>query len=188
MTIQTMNGFNLDVSRVDALEHDKRGRGIVPVAVDKVRGELSRRSMSDAVSINRSRLYLALTDMFNTKLGELITILYERDALGLVNVDSISGRVLCGVPWGSKKHTAWGLRATEADTMRRLMMNRQLIQNHIPLLVYDPDQRKWYLNFHDYQTVDQALTYCNDNPFHPAGVRSVWRTSIDKRNGSYKTR
>ena len=185
MAKMTKKSFDMAAGRIDVLEHDKRSRGLVAPAVDGIRNALDTVAMNSAVSQNRARLYMALCDLFAGKLAEAVNVLYQRDDLGLVNVDPQTGRLLVGMPWGSKSHRAWGMRATEADTMRRLMMNKQMIQGHNPLFVYDPDTMRWYLNFRDYKTLAAAIDYCQKSPFNPAGVRLTWIEAVSRRNGTF---
>lgn len=185
MTAQTMSGFNLNVARVDVFEHDKRGRSPLNVAVDGIKKHVERRAFDDAHVINRSRIYHAVADLFNGLIPELIAVCYQFDEYGMVNIDDVTGRILVGLPWGSKAHRGWDLRSTEADTLRALMLARQGRRGHVPLFFYDAEVRNWFLNFRDYGRRSQAMNYHQANFFGAGDVRRAWDEAIAKRNGTY---
>ena len=89
------------------------------------------------------------------------------------------GRVLIPLPWGRLGYRVWGLRRTEANALRWIMMNRAAQQGE-PWLVYDQAARCWLLNL-AYDSRRSALTYWRQLPVTLAewraaheATRSLW--------------
>ena len=104
----------------------------------------------------------AKVELVNTALLTLTDLLYETDEDGRpANVDA-DGRVLVPLPWGRLGYRHWGMRRTEANALRWLMMNRAAQQGE-PWLVYDQSARCWLLNL-AYDSRRTALAYWRQLP------------------------
>lgn len=109
-----------------------------------------------AVALSRRTIDQATVELLNEALARLCLLCYERDDSDqLCNVDPATGRVLIPVPWGKLGYQKWGLSATEADTMRLIMLTRQ--REGLPLFHFDRSRRAWYLNLGDFGDDAQVI-------------------------------
>lgn len=124
-----------------------------------------------AKALSRRGLATAKVEIVNVALLELVNLVFEADSDGHpANVDT-DGRILIPLPWGRLGHKAWGLRRTEANALRWLMLQRYATQNE-PLFVYDAAGRVWLLNLA--YTKRSALSYLRTMPVTLAEWRPAW--------------
>ncbi len=114
-----------------------------------------------AQSLSRVGVAAVHAELLNSALQRLAELAYQTDTDGRrANVD-IDGRLLVPVPMGKSGHKTWGLRRREGDTLRAILLTRQVAKAGaaVPLFVYDPAPRAWYVNLHDYPTQADAVAY-----------------------------
>lgn len=102
----------------------------------------------------------ARVEMVNEALFHLAELVYELEAGQLVNVDTVTGRLLIPAPWGDHGWRYYGLRYREGRTLSAVLRKRQECfrpgQGRPPLFTYDEDTRAWYANLGDYGTLEAA--------------------------------
>ena len=114
-----------------------------------------------AQSLSRAGLASAKAELCTAALQKVVELAFVVDTDGrYANVD-LDGRLLFALPFGKSGHKQWGLRRREAETLRAILMARQVPQQGraLPLFVYDHVSRSWYLNVADYPTEAQAVAY-----------------------------
>ena len=127
-----------------------------------------------AQNLSRRGVAAAKAELANQALLTLAELLYELDEDGRpANVDP-DGRILVPLPWGRLGHKVWGLRRTEANALRWLMLQRNAIQNE-PLWVYDAAGRTWLLNLA--YTRRGAMTYLRTLPVTLPEWRQAWEVT-----------
>ncbi len=103
----------------------------------------------------------ARAELLSEALCAYAALCYESDTFpGLCNVD-VDGRCLRPAPWGKVGAKLWGLRRTEADVLRAVLMawSSPGQGDPLPLWTWDPITRGWYLNLQDYPTMDAATGF-----------------------------
>lgn len=124
-----------------------------------------------AKNLSRRGVAQAKAELVNQALLTLADLIYEADTDGRpANVDP-DGRILVPLPWGRLGHKAWGLRRTEANALRWLMLQRYATQNE-PLWVYDAAGRTWLVNLA--YTRRSALAYLRTMPVTLVEWRQAW--------------
>ena len=81
------------------------------------------------------------------------------------------GRITIVAPWAKHSHAKWGMRRSDAELLRLLLVRAQNANTKggpAPLVFYAPDRRRWYLNVPDYPTLAEALAYVHRT------LASVW--------------
>lgn len=127
-----------------------------------------------AKNLSRRGVAAAKAELVNQALFELADLIYEADTDGRpANVDT-DGRIIVPLPWGRLGHRAWGLRRTEANALRWLMLQRAAVQNE-PLWVYDAGGRAWLVNLA--YTRRTALAYLRTMPITLAEWRQAWEVT-----------
>jgi len=110
-----------------------------------------------AESLSRANIYRAHCEMLAEALARCTVMLYEQDAIGRwVNIDR-TGQALIALPWGRAGQREWGLRRSEADTLRAILFGWQHwhdARREPALYLYGASERRWWLNLADYP--DQA--------------------------------
>ncbi|HAJ36330.1 MAG TPA: hypothetical protein DCL15_11620 [Chloroflexi bacterium] len=125
-----------------------------------------------AERLTRRGVAAAKAELVNNAVLTLVNMVYETDEDGVwSNVDG-DGRVLIPLPWGRLGYRHWGLRRTEANALRWLMMQRAARGE--PWLVYDGEARCWLLNL-AYPTRRTALAYWRQLPI----TLAEWRAASD---------
>ena len=129
-----------------------------------------------AEQLNQAGNLQAQLGVCEAALVALVNVLYAMDAEQRpANYDAATGRILIGLPWGSRGWKHWGLRRMEADCLRRVMLGRSGDSHRPRLLIYAADCRQWYVDFETYPTLDSALAWVRDH-----GPRlSEWRDVIE---------
>ena len=125
-----------------------------------------------AQKLTRRGVMGAKAELANNAVLTLVDMVYETDEDGTwANVDA-DGRILIPLPWGRLGYRHWGLRRTEANALRWLMMQRTTKGE--PWLVYDAEARCWLLNL-AYSTRRTALAYWRQLPI----TLAEWRAASD---------
>lgn len=130
-----------------------------------------------AKALSRRGLAAAKVELVNVALLELVDLVFEDDTDGRpANMDT-DGRVLVPLPWGRLGHKQWGLRRTEANALRWLMLQRYATQNE-PLFVYDAGGRVWLVNLA--YSKRSALSYLRTMPVTLAEWRPAWEVTTSQ--------
>lgn len=133
---------------------------------------------SIAEQLTRRNLASAHAELLNEALQRCTSMLYESDASNrLCNVDENTGRILLPVPWGRAGHRQWGLRYTESQVLRAILLAHQKVhdQGKRPALyLYDTDTRAWLLNLFDFASSEAGLQRIQQTPISPA----QWRVYV----------
>jgi len=137
-------------------EFAERKNGIAATTLQAGRQRLG----NVAATLSRRGRLKASAELCNEAVGVAICLCYEADTFdGPANVDGATGRILIPLPWGESGHRKYGLRSTEAASLRRYMFD---LQDHAaagaPVFTYDPVSRSWYLNFRD-RSSTSAMEY-----------------------------
>jgi hypothetical protein len=107
-----------------------------------------------AESLSLRNVDAATCELMNEALGRLVMLAYEQDAGTFCNVDSATGKLLIPLPWGSNGGHRWGLRPSESNTLRRILMDWQ--HPGPSLLQYDRQRRAWHVNLSAYANYHMA--------------------------------
>lgn len=134
-----------------------------------------QRVAESAASLSQSGDMQLRLEMAIEALAALIVILYEKDGDGWpANVERRTGKILVPVPWGARADL-WALRRLESRALRTVLMHRVREPRRLaPLFDYSDDNRRWYLNTHDYPTAERALAWLKKD----APSLSEWRTAV----------
>jgi hypothetical protein len=141
-----------------------------------------------AVELSNRGGMAARCELANEAIGELLALCYETDDDGAwANLDPITYRIRPPAPWGPKGWRKWKLRKHEATALRSIMHERQTMQEAARRpygpIVYDRDERGWYLNLADFPTLDKALGWYAQKPI----TLREWRTVVQRnRTGEAK--
>lgn len=131
-------------------------------ALDTQPGRHTAQRFADvAQSLSRAGVAAAHAETCNAALQRVVELAYQTDTDGrLCNMD-IDGRILFALPFGKAGYKRWSMRRREADTLRTVLMSRQTPQagRAVPLFLYDPASRAWYVNLEDYRTQAEAMAY-----------------------------
>jgi hypothetical protein len=139
-----------------------------------------------AASLSSMGTMAARCELANEVIGGLLGLCYHTDDDGAwANLDPVTYRIRKPLPWGSRGWKVWGLRRHEADVLRTIMLERQTIveqanRGYGPL-VYDPDERSWFVNVADFPTLDKALGWYAQRQI---SLRE-WRTAIQRLHSAY---
>jgi hypothetical protein len=129
-----------------------------------VKAQPDRHTGLRGVAENLSRrLYDEATiELLTEALHRLVSLAYEADAAGFVNIDGVTGRLLIPAPMGKAGHKLWGLYPSERKTLGRILRVRQEAGD--ALFVYDRGRRAWCVNLAHYPTRRAALAYLQQHP------------------------
>lgn len=120
-------------------------------------------------TLSRRNFAAAKAELLNEVIHRLTALCYEiDDSRQLCNVDATTGRILIPMPTSRPGRPRWGLYRSEGDTLRRILFAWQGSDTRPPLFVYDPTDRRWYVNLHDYPTLDAAQFWLGRNPITAA--------------------
>lgn len=139
------------------------------------------RAAADALSLRN--VDQSICELLNEALARLVELLYEEADGAPVNVDAATGRVLIPVPWGRNGAPRWGLRVSEADSLRWLMLSWTRAETGsgvAPLLVYDRSRKCWYLSRRFYPTLADARRWLARHQVTVAVLRQVRAGAIDR--------
>lgn len=113
-------------------------------------------------ALSRRALWAARRDVMLTALERFAAVAYECTSRGdLLNLDAVTGAILIPVPWGRHAGRLWGLRRTEGDALRALLILEQR-KGRAPWLLYSPESRRWYADRDAYPTAEVAREYLRD--------------------------
>lgn len=79
----------------------------------------------------------------NALLLGVVELLYDVDADNEYANFDMDGRVIVALPWGSIGHVEWNVRSSEANCLRRIMMQRGMRPD--AWIVYRPESKGWYV-------------------------------------------
>lgn len=135
-----------------------------------------------AQALSRRGLASAKTELVNSALLELAKLLYAADEDGQpCHYDPPTRRILVALPWGSEGYKTWGLRASEARSLRKIMLDRTMLTEPFPLVDWDAECRSWLLNVRPYLSLGRAVLYLQTYPVSvqewraaAAATRSQW--------------
>lgn len=106
--------------------------------------------------------WAAKRDLMLGALERLVVDAYERTSHGaLLNMD-VTGALLIPAPWSRQNCHRWGLRRGEADALRALLILEQRKgpdKGRAPLILWDEESRRWFLDLDLYPTVETAREY-----------------------------
>ena len=130
-------------------------------------------------------------ELANEALAALFHLLYTRDDdTAHPHLDPVTMRIKMPLPWGSRGWKHWkAIRRWESDVLRRILLERQRARapgRRPAPLVWDEDERHWWLNVPDYPTVESALTWLQRSEFSLA----EWRLAVQylRRHGADSAR
>lgn len=128
-----------------------------------------------AESLSRAALFRAHAEVLNEAVARCTVLLYEQDAAGRwINVDR-TGQILIGLPWGRAGQREWGLRRSEADTLRAILyawQRRHDAGRDAALFLYGQAERRWWLNLTDYPDQASGLAWVQRHPVTVAQWRA----------------
>lgn len=109
-------------------------------------------------NLSRRNVVLAQVELVNEALSRLIELCYERIDGQLVNVDTLTHKLLIPVPWGRRGHSQWGLRASEAVVLRSILLYRAPVS--MPsLFVYETTSKSWLIDNVTYGDESSAMAW-----------------------------
>lgn len=133
-----------------------------------------------AEALSRRNVAQAKAEVLSEALWAFVQMAYEVDDTGaLCNVDGATGRLLVPAPMGRVGHRRWGLRYTESEVLRAILMGWQRGKGEAPLLTYDQAARGWHLNIFDYAAWQVALGWLRRHPI----TAGLWRSAYTAWSG-----
>jgi hypothetical protein len=123
-----------------------------------------------AAALSRRNVDAAVCELLNEALSRLVLLLYETDAGGLANIDSLTGRVLIPLPWGKNGHARWGIRPSEANVLRDILFGWQ--EQPPALIFYEWTRHSWFVDL---------------DAFGSAGIARAWLRAHQVTVGLYRT-
>lgn len=124
-----------------------------------------------AVDLSLKNVDMAVCELLNEALTKAVYMAYEQDEGGLCNVDSATGRLLIPAPWGRSGHAKWGLRTTESDILRAILLQWQ--GDTPSLFRYDRARRSWFVSLHDYANIHLAKRWLAKHPIDVGLYRGI---------------
>jgi hypothetical protein len=138
------------------------------VRLSRPREYVRQRIAESAAALNLAGQMAARVELVSEALSRLTELLYQCDSDGVpANIDAVTYRLLIPAPWGSRGWRLWGLRSWEAETLRRILRERQnswTAGQRPPLYTYDDGARTWHLNAQDYPTLQAAHWWLTKSP------------------------
>jgi len=120
-----------------------------------------------AESLSRANMYRAHCEVLAEALARCTMMLYERDSVGRwVNMDR-TGQALIALPWGRAGQRLWGLRRSEANTLRAILFGWQHwhdARREPALYLYGENERRWWLNLADYPDQAAGMRWVQAHP------------------------
>ena len=154
------------------------GRAQSATGVD-VRPFVAKRMAEATATLSRVGLAAAAAELCNAALQRLCELCYERDFDGSQPNMSATGRIELPAPMGKAGYQRFGLRRLESDVLRACLVAREGRQDMAPVFLYNPADRRWYVNLQAYpteQAAQKALTLA------PIGARE-YRRQHDRLKG-----
>lgn len=136
-----------------------------------------------AESLSLRNVDQSVCELMNEALARMIELLYEEADGAPVNVDAATGRILIPVPWGRNGAPRWGVRSSEAEVLRRLMLRWSRVESAAgiaPLVVYDRSRRSWFLSRRYYATLDDARRWLARHQITIPILRETRADGIDR--------
>lgn len=132
-----------------------------------------------AVDLSLKNVDMAVCELLNEALTKAVYMAYEVDGGGFCNVDNATGRLLIPLPWGRSGHAKWGLRTTESDILRAILLQWQ--NDTPPLFRYDRARRSWFVALHDYANIHLAKRWLTKHPVDVGLYRAMRSRLVDGR-------
>lgn len=131
-----------------------------------------------ADNLDRRLTYQAHIELLTEALHRVVTLVYARDAIGMIHADETTGRILIPVPWGRAGRSMWGLYPSEGDTLKIILRSRQAIGGS--LFLYDRERRAWCVNLAEYPTERDAFAWLKDYPITAIEFRAAQLKALGK--------
>ncbi len=110
--------------------------------------------------LSRATIHRAHAEVINEALMRFTVMAYEQDYSGRwVNIDT-TGSLLLPAPWARHGGARWGLRRSESDVLRAVLLAYQSMHDKgkaPALYLYLPEERRWFVNLADFQTEPAAM-------------------------------
>ena len=129
-----------------------------------VRPFVAQRMAEATATISRVGIAAAAAELCNAALMRLAELCYERDYDGSQPNIAHTGRIEIAVPMAKQGHRYFGLRRLEQEVLRACLVARESRQDTAPVFVYNPDDRRWYLNLSAYPTEQAAQEHLRRMP------------------------
>jgi len=129
-----------------------------------------------AVELSRRLLYAGTIELLTESLHRLVTLAYEQDGLGYINVDGVTGRLLIPAPMGRAGRSLWGLYPSEGVALGYILRQRQA--TGMALFVYDRSRRAWLVNLEDCPNKRAALAYLKAYPISQEEFRLAYAKAL----------
>lgn len=158
------------------------------IRLSKPKEFVVQRIAESAQGWNRAGQMAARVELANEALCHLVELLYQQDTDGaLANIDRVTYRIRCPAPWGASGWRVWGLRAWEAEILRKILRFRQeqwQKGQRPPLFNFDERAKTWHLNLADYPALKAAAWWLQKS----AITLKEWREYADSYNDASRER
>jgi hypothetical protein len=126
--------------------------------------------------LSRRLVHGATIELLTEALHKLVTLCYEHDRAGFVNICSITGRLLIPAPMGRAGRVRWGLYPSEGIALGIILRERQAAG--VALFVYDRSRRAWLVNLEDFHNRRTALAYLKSFPISVEEFRLAYAKAV----------
>lgn len=156
----------------------------LPAITSTVLASGRRRAQDTAVKMSQRGAMAAAAQRCNAAINQLVKLAYERDDVGLCNVDSMTGVFgpKMSMPWSSRNYMRFGLQRTEADVLAIHVKGLHDLAVP-PLLTYDSTTKRWGVNLWDYPTVGDAQRYAKQVELTARDYQTIAQTVRSRRGG-----
>ena len=139
------------------------GRAQAATGTD-VRPFVQQRMAEATEALSRVGLAAAAAELCNAALQRLTELCFERDYDGSTPNISHTGRIEIPVPMAKLGHQYFGLRRNEQAVLRGVLVAREGRQDVAPVFLYNPDDRRWYVNLSAYPVEQAAQAALRKSP------------------------
>ena len=129
-----------------------------------------------AVDLSRRLIHAGTIELLTESLHRLVTLCYEQDGAGYLNIDGVTGRILIPVPQGRTGRSLWGLYPSEAIALGYILRQRQA--TGVGLFVFDKSRRTWLVNLADCPNERSALAYLKAYPILQVEFRLAYARAL----------
>ena len=127
---------------------------------------LRKRLLQIADNVSNSARTSNCLLFFNGVMFSVTSILYEKSNNRLININELSGKILCPLPWGANGCREWNVSRWEASILRNILFIKMRSIEIVPLYQYADDLKRWTINLIDYPTADKALEHVKNYPIN----------------------
>lgn len=120
------------------------------------------KALQMAQTVSKRLMWEAKRDVLLAVMRRFLHDAYEVTPAGRWLNVATDGRIDVPAPWAKHTHNRWGMRRSDAELLRLLLVraqNAHIKGAPVPLVFYAPDSRRWYLNVPGYSTLGEALGY-----------------------------